>query len=360
MGGNSGRYETLDLVRGVAAILVVLLHWRFVISPAYCAPNAGLAVDIFFVLSGFVIAHSFDSRLRLGLGASSFLRSRVWRLQPLIIVGLIIGTAMMLVQSLMGARPDLSAMNVMLSMMFNLLNLPYKIGRSIYGFTANEAQWSLFYEFLVNIAFVVFWPLLRQRILLSIICVSLLSLLVVSFITGSAMGGSHFWDFPAGASRSFYGFFLGVFLARTRLRWSPAMPDLSPYGVAVFVLIVLGLPTLGRVELPYDLLVQVFVSPLIIMVGSVCRPRTQHGASICRFMGLISFPLYATHMPLRDWAIGVISKLHLPSIYAPAVMIPFSVVFAYILARFFEPWCVRMRRRLDAERPNSSALLPQD
>lgn len=54
-------YEILDGLRGVAALLVIFYHVFecFDWSPA---PHGYLAVDFFFVLSGFVIGYAYDDR----------------------------------------------------------------------------------------------------------------------------------------------------------------------------------------------------------------------------------------------------------------------------------------------------------
>ena len=56
--GSVTRFDTLDLLRGVAATAVVTLHFSNIFGTPELLPHAYLAVDLFFVLSGFVIAHA--------------------------------------------------------------------------------------------------------------------------------------------------------------------------------------------------------------------------------------------------------------------------------------------------------------
>lgn len=73
------RFEILDGLRGVAAIVVVVFHIFEAYSPgpAYQIINHGyLAVDFFFALSGFVIGYAYDDRWQRGMTASMFLRRR--------------------------------------------------------------------------------------------------------------------------------------------------------------------------------------------------------------------------------------------------------------------------------------------
>ena len=56
-------FLTLDFLRGVAAIAVFMHHWG-IWSSANLFGQGFFAVDFFFVLSGFVIAYAYDSRLQ--------------------------------------------------------------------------------------------------------------------------------------------------------------------------------------------------------------------------------------------------------------------------------------------------------
>ena len=63
------RFDILDGLRGVAALMVVVFHLSEVFSydPVYKHLNHGfLAVDFFFVLSGFVIGYAYDERMKEG------------------------------------------------------------------------------------------------------------------------------------------------------------------------------------------------------------------------------------------------------------------------------------------------------
>ena len=84
--GIKPRYELLDGLRGVAAFAVIWYHFfeGFATSPTDQWMNHGyLAVDFFYVLSGFVIGYAYDDRWRDGgMTAGRFMLRRVIRLQP--------------------------------------------------------------------------------------------------------------------------------------------------------------------------------------------------------------------------------------------------------------------------------------
>jgi peptidoglycan/LPS O-acetylase OafA/YrhL len=82
------RLLTLDGMRGLAAILVVVYHFEVVVK---LVPSGYLAVDFFFLLSGLVIARTYAPRFEDGLKTRDFFVHRIIRLYPLFFVGLLLG-----------------------------------------------------------------------------------------------------------------------------------------------------------------------------------------------------------------------------------------------------------------------------
>lgn len=90
------RYEILDGLRGVAAMLVVAHHLfetYFHTAPNQPINHGYLAVDFFFVLSGFVIGYAYDDRWNR-MSIWNFAKRRLVRLHPMVIFGTLIGTAL--------------------------------------------------------------------------------------------------------------------------------------------------------------------------------------------------------------------------------------------------------------------------
>lgn len=83
----------LDGLRGVAAIMVVLFHAQGLNRVDLTFPSAYLAVDLFFMLSGFVIAHAYEKKLKSGLSVWRFFKIRAVRLYPLYLFGTILSFA---------------------------------------------------------------------------------------------------------------------------------------------------------------------------------------------------------------------------------------------------------------------------
>src|SRR4051812_23930437 len=86
------RFLTLDALRGVAALIVFIRHSgpQFGLSAVeYSASH--MAVDLFFVLSGFVLANAYESKLVDGtLGVSRFMLLRYIRLFPLYLLAMVL------------------------------------------------------------------------------------------------------------------------------------------------------------------------------------------------------------------------------------------------------------------------------
>lgn len=83
------RYVTLDALRGIAALAVVVVH----IPMLFGLPqqlSSGLAVDLFFILSGFVLEHAYGDGLRREMSFSAFIRVRMIRLYPLYLIGVVL------------------------------------------------------------------------------------------------------------------------------------------------------------------------------------------------------------------------------------------------------------------------------
>lgn len=154
------RYLALDAMRGLAAIAVLLYHFTMHSGGTVVFASAPLAVDLFFCLSGFVIAHAYQDRIIAGLNLTSFLRLRLVRLYPAYLVGFVIGVyALALKQS--GGQADISIGGLIGSAVCNLLYLPFPGPHSVVMyddlipgsiFPVNDPAWSLFFEFVANIA----------------------------------------------------------------------------------------------------------------------------------------------------------------------------------------------------------------
>src|ERR1700740_1326729 len=83
-------FQTLDGLRGVGAFLVVMRHVPMLFGPIR-VPESFLAVDLFYLVSGFVVAHAYGARLERGGFFGEFVKTRLIRLYPLYLLGILVG-----------------------------------------------------------------------------------------------------------------------------------------------------------------------------------------------------------------------------------------------------------------------------
>ena len=147
-------YDILDGLRGVAALLVIVYH-VFECFGWTPVPHGYLAVDFFFVLSGFVIGYAYDSRWSEGLSVGHFFKRRLIRLHPMVIMGTLIGAVCFFLQgSVRWDGSHVSAGWVMVAMLLGMLMLPLWPGAAadVRGngelFPLNGPSWSLFFEYI--------------------------------------------------------------------------------------------------------------------------------------------------------------------------------------------------------------------
>lgn len=283
------RFLTLDALRGAGAIAVMAGHAGIILN-AYMPPFMYLAVDMFFVLSGFVLAHAYDGKFAAGMSVAAFLKARIARLYPIYLVGLVLGLVSVAFSN------SLSPARALLSFFFGLFGLPSPpMERLGVLFPLNGPFWSLFFEFWVaNLMFALFWRRLHGRPLVALI---LGSAAVLAFL-GLHFGGLDFgWTWhqlPGGLVRVCYSFFAGVALSRFHAR--QAHHSAVPSWACLLVFAAVMLPPLqGGIKAPYEVAIVLLVFPALIYFGAGAierRPR------IGKALGDASYAIYAVHRPL--------------------------------------------------------------
>ena len=309
------RFEVLDGMRGVAAIAVMLHHYAmfsdFNVGASPFLGNATAAVDLFFMLSGFVLLHSYAGRLQAGMPASDYLKKRVVRLYPFFLISLIIGYLSLYAFTLIG-RTDFTVKSIMSGFAVNALFLPYPNTNHISTlqkeilpviFPSNDALWSLFFEMVASIAFL--WLYKRSTAALSVIAalsMVVLTWLAVSFYGNFLTAGPRWFNFIGGFPRVFYGFIAGMVIYRLtgRLRaehshrfdWIPAKSALIY--AAMFLCLAFPMHLKGG----YAFLQMTVFAPILVTVGSLTPPQSRRDGQIAEFLGWLSYPLYCLHMPV--------------------------------------------------------------
>ena len=276
-----GRLYGLDALRGIAAVVVVAYHivhifelwdWDF---PGY------LAVDFFFMLSGYVMARTYEDRLQSGMAVRSFIRVRVRRLWPTVALGVLLGTPVLFIE-----YPDVWT----LYLVANLFLVPVF---AKFAYPANNPAWSILAELFANFIHALVLARASTAALWVAVGASFTFLLVMAYLAGSLDFGATAALLPFALPRILMPYAIGIIMYRT---WRDTPPFSLHPAVTISILPALILLIPSAVG---DLLFVVAACPLLMIGGLSWRPQSIQMASIA---GGMSFPLYAIHYPLLDAA----------------------------------------------------------
>jgi peptidoglycan/LPS O-acetylase OafA/YrhL len=334
-------FISLDGIRGVAAIAIVMLHAKRLLFGNGISVENFLAVDIFFILSGVVITNAYEHRLQSGLAVREFIKIRLIRLYPLYILGTVIG----LYNVLAGFSHDDYTGYLPLGVVLALMMLPDPTLFLVFPF--NPPAWSLFYELLVNIVYAAVFRFLTLRVLAAIMAVSALGLAVI-LVFGHDHNLSVGWNaksFSGGLVRVAYSFFAGVLLYRLFARRILVLGQhwwtgLMPWIILGVVALVLGAIPPAAVRPYYEFAVVVFLFPAVVYCALWVKPEGV-SARVCKVLGSVSYAVYAIHYPLYWLFHGMITKLtNLPAeTFAPWAgfcFIGVLVPFCWVLDKFYD------------------------
>lgn len=328
------RYEILDGLRGVAAMIVVAFHLFETYSAGipYQILNHGyLAVDFFFVLSGFVVGYAYDDRWdKMSLG--DFFKRRLIRLHPMLIAGTLVG---LLFFYLGGGHPDFTLVNttpwwmVLLVCIWGFTMMPLPPSMDIRGWNEfnplNGATWSLLWEYVANILYAVFIRRFSKVVLALFVAFSAVWVVLLcfnidvfgvldarSYAAYTVVGG---WSLTpdqiqVGLTRLLYPFFAGLLLSR--MGWVVRVKN-GFWLSALLVTVLLVMPRIGGDIEPhfwmnglYEAICILFAFPFIVAMGAGSSVNGKKSLAVCKFLGEISYPLYVTHYPLiymqMSWA----------------------------------------------------------
>ena len=323
-------YDLLDGLRGVAALTVVCFHLFEAYATSHLDQriNHGyLAVDFFFILSGFVVGYAYDDRWTK-MTVREFLTRRLVRLQPMVVIGALIGAVMFYTQGC--PVWDVSAVPVAMLLVATLMNafmIPATPGAEIRGvgemYPLNGPAWSLFFEYIGNVLYALFIRRLSTRALAVLVAAAGCGLAAFSvwgplgdICVGFSLTGE---NIVGGSLRLLFAFPAGLLLSREHL-WMNGV---------------------------YDALCAVVLFPLIVWIGASGKTTDRVTSRICKFLGDISYPLYMVHYPFIYLYYAWVKNENLTfgqSLPGAAALVAGSVALAWLCLRFYdEP--VRLLRR---------------
>jgi len=290
-------FKILDGLRGIAAISVVIFHFMEFAVPDYkdnFIAHSYLAVDFFFCLSGFVIAYAYDSKVE-SMGIVRFIQSRLIRLHPLVIIGALLGLITFIADPFSNLFHQYGLIKTLLMFLSAGLLVPYPLVHERYFnlFHLNPPTWSLFWEYIANVFYVIVLYKVKKQLLWGVITVATLLLAYEAYQVGNLAVGWGGDNFFGGGARIFYSFLAGMIVYRSNWIIRSRMGFVL---VGLLLFVVFLIPFNDKLNWITDLLVVIFYFPFLVALGA---GATLHAGyeKICRFFGDISYPLYMIHYP---------------------------------------------------------------
>lgn len=308
-------YDLLDGLRGVAALMVIWYHLfeGFATSPIDQGFNHGyLAVDFFFILSGFVIGYAYDDRWAK-MKTKDFFKRRLIRLHPMVVLGVLFGAVTFCIQgSVQWDSTPIPFSRVMCAMLLTLFLIPSLPGAAseVRGngemFPLNGPVWSLFFEYLGNIFYALFLRRFSTKALAAFVALSGIGL--ASFAIGNGSGYGHMgvgwsladYNLIGGLLRMTFSFSAGLLMVRL---FKPTFVKGAFWICSAAVIMLFAVPYVGDEQSMwmnglYDTVCILFCFPLLVYLAASGKTTDKRSSQICKFLGGISYPLYAIHYPV--------------------------------------------------------------
>ncbi|MRJ08014.1 acyltransferase [Ornithobacterium rhinotracheale] len=304
-------YLLLDGLRGVAAIMVVWYHIfeGLATSPVDQKFNHGyLAVDFFFILSGFVIGYAYDDRWKI-MNFKDFAKRRIIRLHPLVVMGAAIGLISYLIQGgITWEGEKVAPFSIALAFLLNLFLIPLLPSLDIRGygemFPLNGPNWSLFFEYIGSFLYALILRKLSTRALAIVVALSGLGL--CSFAVFNLSGNAHLgvgwtlaeYNFLGGFLRVMFSFSAGLLLSRV---CKPHAIKGAFWICSLVLIALLSMPYISETHIwlngLYDAVCVIFIFPILVYLGASGQVSNNFTSKVYKFLGDLSYPLYMVHYP---------------------------------------------------------------
>jgi peptidoglycan/LPS O-acetylase OafA/YrhL len=353
-------YELLDGLRGVTALVVILYHifegYAFASNGTIDTLNHGyLAVDFFFILSGFVIGYAYDDRWGKGLTMKNFFKRRLIRLHPMVIMGAVLGVVTFYLQGCVqwdGTHIAISM--VMLSLLCTMFFIPAMpgVGYEVRGngemFPLNGPCWSLFFEYIGNILYALFIRRLSNKALAVLVAVLGVALTLFAVLDISGYGNIGVgWtldgvNFAGGTLRMLFPFSMGMLLSRN---FKPVKLKGAFWICTIIMIALFAVPYLEGakpfcVNGAYEVFCVIVAFPILVWLGASGTTTDKKSTVICKFLGDISYPVYVVHYPIMYLFYAWLIKNQLYTLgetwQVALCVYALSIVLAYLCLKLYD------------------------
>jgi peptidoglycan/LPS O-acetylase OafA/YrhL len=349
-------YRILDGLRGVAALMVIWYHVfeAFATSPYDQGFNHGyLAVDFFFILSGFVIGYAYDDRWGK-MKKKDFFKRRLIRLQPMIIMGAVLGAVTFFIQGgVMWNGTRVAVSMIMIALLLQLFLIPAipGSGAEVRGngemFPLNGPSWSLFFEYIGNILYALILRRLSTRALTVLVVIAGAGLAV--FAVGNFSGFGHLgvgwtiadYNLIGGFLRLLFSFSAGLLMSRV---FRPVRIRGVFWICSLAVIVLLSMPYIGNGDSPwmnglYDAVCVILIFPVLVYLGASGMTTDKITTGMCKWLGDISYPLYIVHYPFMYLFYAYVWKNGLTFVQTwPLTLVVFfgNILLAYLCLKLYD------------------------
>ena len=358
-------YELLDGLRGVAALMVLVYHIfeGFAFASATNGVGDGIirtlnhghiAVDFFFILSGFVISYAYDDRWQK-MSIGGFFKRRLIRLHPMLVMGAVIGAVAFIIEGCMRWDGNITSLGwVMAALLLTMFMVPavpgaqYEVRGNGEMFPLNGPMWSLFFEYVGNILYALVIRRFSTKALA--VLVAVLGILHAYFFVGDLSGydsvgvgwtidSVNFWG---GAVRMLFPFTVGMLLAR---KFSVRSAKGAFWICSALLIVIFSVPYLAydkaiSINSLYEVICIAAVFPFIVWLGACGKSENKITSRINRFLGEISYPLYIVHYPIMyvfyKWLIENQKYTLGETFGASMLVIVSSILLAYACLKLYD------------------------
>jgi len=350
-------FYTLDGLRAVGAFLVVMRHVPFLFGPI-AVPESFLAVDLFYLVSGFVVAHAYRERLAAGGFVWTFVKTRLIRLYPLYACGLILGIVAAVLSIVTDPAGWWTPSKLLIAITTGLFMIPFMPGLPANGSSLDGPTWTLVPELVANFAYALLVRWLTLPVLAAIILVSGAGVVFSEFhyqTLDVGFGATQQW---AALARVGFSFFTGVVVFRlvghhqTHATW-------ASWGIVLLMTAALAWSPTDAQKPWFELAMVGLGFPLLLVLAGRFEPGPVSGR-LFSFTGLISYGIYIVHQPLGNLArlaLGRDTDIpdDLSGLAYGAVFLVVLVLVAWRLDRDVDAPVRRiLRRRFITERPTAN------
>jgi peptidoglycan/LPS O-acetylase OafA/YrhL len=278
-------------MRGIAALAVVSFHYRDLLGP-FTLSGGYLAVDLFFIISGVVVAHAYSDKLRGGWGFGRFVLVRALRLMPLYWLALLFAAAVAGAGVLLG-QGHWSVGGLILTAACGAVMIPSVAAHRNELYPLNIPTWSLAWEWVANIAYALLCRRADRRQLVVLLVPAEAAVALAAWRHGTLDIG-HDWATPLlGFVRVTASFTMGLLIFDLMRAGKLPRLRVPPVLLLVATGLVLALPSsLGWTK---DVLAVWLVLPFLCVAAVQNEPRSP---KLHILLGATSYPIYVLHAAL--------------------------------------------------------------